>query len=81
MVEIYDHPAHVLVREQLEKELEIQSTWVVSFEVRFKSDMFAGFGHDPMDIVKSIEKAIKGHLPHYVKSVEASEHKLDQSND
>ena len=61
-------------------EFDIQSTWVVSFEVKFKSDMFPGFGHDPMDIVKSIEKAIKGHLPHYVKSVEASEHKLGQSN-
>jgi len=62
-------------------ELDRQSTWVVSFEVRFKSDMFAGFGHDPMDIVESIEKAIKAHLPHYVKSVKRRGIRLEQIYD
>ena len=45
-------------------------TWNVVFKVTFKSDMFPGFGYDPMDIVKSLQKGIKELLPHYVESVE-----------
>ena len=56
-------------------------TWNVVFKVTFKSDMFPGFGYDPMDIVKSLQKGIKELLPHYVDSVEISETDWDVDED
>lgn len=43
--------------------------WTVDFKVTFKSDMFPGFGYDPMDIVKALKKDLEnGSVGHYVKS-------------
>jgi|TARA_Y100000296_G_scaffold82258_1_gene111106 hypothetical protein len=58
-----------------------RSSWNVVFKVKFESDMFPGFGYDPMDIVKSLQKGIKELLPHYVESVEVSETDWDVDED
>ena len=47
--------------------------WEVTFKVKFKSDMFPGFGYDPMDIVKALKRDIeKGSVGHYVEGAEWS---------
>ena len=41
--------------------------WEVTFKVKFKSDSFPGFGYDPMDIVKMLQKDLEqGRVGHYV---------------
>ena len=37
-----------------------QPEYTVQFEVRFKKDIFPGFGYDPVDIVKALKKDIEG---------------------
>ena len=37
-----------------------QPEYTVQFEVRFKGDMLPGFGYDPVDIVKAVQKDIEG---------------------
>jgi len=47
--------------------------WEVTFKVKFKSDMFPGFGYDPMDIVEALKKDLEdGRVGHYVNSAEWS---------
>jgi len=47
--------------------------WEVAFKVKFKSDMFPGFGYDPMDIVEALKKDLEdGRVGHYVNSAEWS---------
>ena len=47
--------------------------WEVAFKVKFKSDMFPGFGYNPMDIVKALKKDLEdGRVGHYVNSAEWS---------
>ena len=51
------------------KEVRPPQEWEVTFKVRFKSDMFPGFGYDSMDIVKALKKNLEnGSVGHYVKS-------------
>ena len=44
------------------------ANWSVVFRVNFHNDMFPGYGHDPMDVVKSLKRELGNN--NYVNEVE-----------